>query len=86
VACCGAGPKNALVACGRAQVVDGLLVVGTACSEPSKYVFWDYEHTTGAFNKLAAKEFLFGHSFVGPQNISTTFPLPPGAQKRLAVA
>ncbi|BFI23618.1 hypothetical protein MPTK2_1g03730 [Marchantia polymorpha subsp. ruderalis] len=62
-ACCGAGGKYNFepnVTCGASVFANGKLHNGTVCKEPTKHLFWDGFHPSGAVNRIAAISFLNG--------------------------
>lgn len=72
-ACCGAGPFNAAVDCGkdipeeyRGKYKEFL------CSHPDKYLFWDATHRTDKFHELLAQLIWSGNSsFISPFNLES---------------
>lgn len=71
--CCGAGPFNAAVDCGkdipeeyRGKYKEFL------CSHPDKYLFWDATHRTDKFHELLAQLIWNGNSsFISPFNLES---------------
>jgi phospholipase/lecithinase/hemolysin len=46
--------------CGKDIVVNGQLMAGSSCTNPSEYVHWDAVHLTDAANRIIAQYFLTG--------------------------
>lgn len=56
-ACCGTGIVGT---CGKDIVVNGQLMAGSSCTNPSEYVHWDAVHLTDAANRIIVQYFLTG--------------------------
>lgn len=72
-ACCGAGPFNAAVDCGKniPEVYSGKYKK-FLCSHPEKYLFWDATHRTDKFHELLAERIWSGDSSsISPFNLET---------------
>ncbi|KAH9321172.1 hypothetical protein KI387_015811, partial [Taxus chinensis] len=72
-ACCGAGPFNSAVSCGKPIPEDKIgEYTPFLCKHPSKYLFWDGTHPTERFYKLVSHQVWEGTSvFISPFNLKT---------------
>ncbi|GLJ44065.1 hypothetical protein SUGI_0919050 [Cryptomeria japonica] len=64
-ACCGAGPFNAAVSCGKAIPKEKAGEYKEfLCDNPDKYIFWDFIHPTERFYRLSTQNIWNGTSAV----------------------
>lgn len=58
--CCGYYGEDYYVQCGKKKIVNGTEHFGTACSDPSVYIYWDSVHYSHAGNRWIAHHILNG--------------------------